>query len=175
MSEAIYVELESVEALVAAIEKARAQGFARLGAFTPFPSDAVEHALALPRSPLPRWIFGAAALGAAGGYGLQWLLEGQLYPLNVGSRPPHFFLPFVVITFEMGVLAAGLTAFLGALLAARVFILNEPLRRVPGIESLTNDRFWLAIELSEPSDAARAEALAALLPAVRVERPELQP
>jgi hypothetical protein len=49
----------------------------------------------------------AAGLGAvAGAYGLQWLLNAYLYPLDAGGRPAHFPLAFVPITFEMGVLFA---------------------------------------------------------------------
>ena len=103
----------------------------------------------------------AAGLGAAfAGYGLQWLLQAVLYPLNVGGRPPHFPLAFVPITFEMGVLFASLTAFAAVLVGGKLLRLWYPSAEVEGIESSTASHFWLELEVEEPgSEVVEAEAL----------------
>jgi hypothetical protein len=134
------------EAVVRAIDRARAGGATPIEAYTPYPSREVERALAARPSRLAPVVFAAGVGGAAGAYGLQWLLNGYLYPLDVGGRPPHFPLAFVPIAFEMGVLFASLTAFLGVIAGGRMLRLWDPSRDVEGIESATCTRCWLELE-----------------------------
>jgi len=102
----------------------------------------------------------AGLAAAAGAYGLQWLLNAYLYPLETGGRPPHFPLAFVPITFEMGVLFASLTAFVGVLVGGRLLRLWHAVFDVHGIESATGTHVWLEIEVA---DDANVDALAAML------------
>jgi hypothetical protein len=142
----LYAELADPEALVGAVAAARAAGATPVEVYAPYPSHAVERALGAPRSRLSVAVLAAGLGGAAGAYGLQWLLNAYLYPLDVGGRPPHFPLAFVPITFEMGVLFASLTAFLGVLVGGRLLRLWDPSRDVDGIESATATRCWLELE-----------------------------
>lgn len=136
--------------LVQAIRAMRGKGYCRLDAYTPYPSSEVEEALALQRPRLPWAIFFIGIGGAGFAYFLQWYLVAYLYPLNVGGRPPHFPMAFVPITFEMGVLAAAFTAFIGVLVRARVLRLWDPVFEVDGFERATIDRFWLEVEAGDP-------------------------
>src|SRR5690606_38456228 len=120
-------------------------GTTKLDAYTPYPLDSVERALGLQRSRLPKLCAAAAFLGASAAYLLQWYLEAHLYPLNSGGRPVHFPLAFFIITFEMGVLAAGLTAFFGVLFTCRLLTLWDPVDEIAGFESATNHRYWLVV------------------------------
>lgn len=157
MRDAILAEFSSPEDLVLAIGSMREAGITRLDAYTPYPLDSVENALALQRSRLPKLCAAAAFLGAAGAYFLQWLLEAHLYPLNSGGRPVHFPLAFFIITFEMGVLAAGLTAFFGVLFTCRLLTLWDPVDEIDGFESASNDRYWLTVTGRDARDEDAAE------------------
>ena len=84
-------------------------------------------------------------LGAGSAYGLQWLLQGYLYPINVGGRSLNPPLSFLVITFEMGVLAAALTAFGAVFYLAGLVRLWDPVDEIDGFTSASDDRFWLVI------------------------------
>jgi hypothetical protein len=108
---------------------------------------------------LPWVIFVAWLIGAAGAYGLQWLLNAYLYPLNVGSRPPHHPLAFVPITFEMGILLAGFTALTGVLIVGGLVRLWQPIFDTPGFASATRDGFWLELSERDPHfDPARTRS-----------------
>jgi hypothetical protein len=121
---------------------------------------------------LPFVIFGFGIGGAAAAYFLQWFLTAYLYPLVVGSRPPHFPLPFVIITFEMGVLAAGLCSFFAPLFLGRLFRLTDDVQGTPGFESVTRDRFWLEISTRDPAyDADRTRRTLSDAGALRIETP----
>lgn len=157
----VYAEFEEPELLVQALAAVRQWGPARVEAYTPYPVAAIERALDAPPSRLPYAIFAGGMGGAAGAYGLQWLLNAYLYPLDVGGRPPHFPLSYVPITFEMGVLFASLTAFFGVLFAGRLLQLWTPEREVDGIESATKTSFWLVVMTDAPT--ADLERLGTLL------------
>lgn len=173
MADRLLAELPTEAALAAAIRELRAAGLRRLEAYLPFPSHEVEDALARPRSRLPLAVFAAGIGGAAGAYGLQWLVAAYLYPLVVGSRPPHFPLAFVIITFEMGVLSAALCAVLGTLVLGRLVRLVDGVQVVPGFESATRDRFWLEVSARDPAfDPELVPALLSRLGATRLERVE---
>lgn len=145
MRDGLMAEFERPEALLAAAREMRKSGYRRLDAYTPYPLREVEEALELPPSRLPLLVFGAGMLGAGGGYFLQWLVNAYLYPLIVGSRPPHMPLAFVPITFEMGVLMAALAAFFGMLAFARLVRLWDPVFEISDFERASVDRFWLQV------------------------------
>jgi hypothetical protein len=123
----------------------RRAGCRELDAYTPYPLVQVERALGLGSSGIPRACAIAALLGGGLAYFLQWLFEAYLYPLNVGGRPAHFPLAFAIITFEMAVLAAALTAFFGVLFKGGLPALWSRVDEIAGFENVTKDRYWLAI------------------------------
>jgi len=149
MADRMLAEFEDEDAIIAAIRRLRIQGFDRLEVYMPFPSHEVEEAIVeatsghRSRLPLAIFLFGIGGAGTA--YFLQWLLVGLLYPLDVGGRPPHFPLAFVIITFEMGVLAASFCAFFGTLILGRLVRLTDDVQGTPGFESVTRDGFWLEV------------------------------
>jgi hypothetical protein len=174
MAERLLAEFEDEHATVAALGRLHDAGFRELEVYMPFPSIEVERALARPRSRLPLTIFLFGIAGAAGAYFLQWFLVGFLYPLDVGGRPPHFPLAFVIITFEMTVLAASLTAFVGTLVKGRLVRLTDDVQNTPGFESVTRDRFWIELVLDTPAhDPDRTRALLTACGALRIEEPEV--
>ncbi len=173
MADRLLAEFATEAALAAAIRELHDTGHRRLEAYLPFPSHEVEEALGRPRSRLPYAVFIAGIGAAASAYGLQWLVNGYLYPLVVGGRPPHFPLPFVIITFEMGVLFAALCAVLGTLVLGRLVRLVDQVQAVPGFESATRDRFWLEVSAYDPAfDPDRTPAALIRAGATRLERVE---
>lgn len=151
MPDRMLAEYATEDDAVAAIHRLHADGYRRIEAYTPFPSHEIDDALGYAPSRLPYAIFAVGICAAVGAYLLQWLLVGYLYPLVVGGRPPHFPLPFVIITFEMGVLFSAFAAFFGTLGLGRLFRLNDEVQNTPGFQSATNDRFWLEISARDPA------------------------
>jgi hypothetical protein len=142
----LMAEFATPEALVEAIVKLRSSGHTKLEAYTPFPVPAVEEALQLKPSWIPRVVLVGGLIGVALGFGLQWILNGVVYPLLVGGFPPRAAFPFVPITFETMILCAVLSALAGLLIATRLPKLWHPTFEVEGFTSATRDGFWLAAE-----------------------------
>jgi hypothetical protein len=176
MPDRILAEFPTEYAIVSAITRLRHEGFAKLEAYMPFPSHEVDSALGYPPSRLPWVIFAIGGSAAIGAYLLQWFLVGYLYPLVVGSRPPHFPLAFIIITFEMGILFSGFGSFFGTLVVGRLFRLNDEVQNTPGFVSATRDSFWLEIRTEDPAfhdeDTRRLLTEAG---ATRIEVPEAYP
>jgi hypothetical protein len=176
MADRILAEFPNEDAIVTAIARLRQEGFGKLEAYMPFPSHEVDRALGYPPSRLPWVIFAIGGSAAVGAYLLQWFLVGYLYPLVVGSRPPHFPLAFIIITFEMGILFSGFASFFGTLVSGRLFRLNDEVQNTPGFVSATRDSFWLEVRTADP--AFRDEDTRRVLTeagATRVEVPEAFP
>lgn len=150
MRRGLVAEYHDVAAISSAIHVLRARGFTKLEAYGPTPVEAIDEALGKRRSPLAVAAGIGAALGAGGAYFLQWFLVAYMYPVDVGSRPPHMPLAFLIITIEMGFLFGALTVSGAFLVASRIVKLWDPLFEVPGFESATRDRFWLAIDVTDP-------------------------
>jgi ActD protein len=175
MADRILAQYPHEDALVAAIHQLRAKGYRALDAYLPFPAIEVEQALTRP-SRLPYLCFLFGILAAATAYALQWLLNGYLYPLVVGGRPPHFPLTFVPITFEMGVLFASFAGFIAVLWRGRLVRLTDPIQGTPGFDSATRDRFWLEVSAADPVfDPDRTRADLVETGALRIELPEVGP
>ena len=158
MNRSLLVEFDTPDELASAALALRALGHRELDAYTPYSTEVVREALALGASPLPRWVLTGGLLGAGVAYSLEWYLNGFLYPLNVGGRPPHMPLAFVPIAFEMGVLCAAFAAVLGVLVCAKLVKLWDPVFELPGFDTVSVDRFWLRID-SWPAGDSESEAL----------------
>jgi Alternative complex III, ActD subunit len=154
----ILAEYGGTAALLRAVHVLRGRGYTRLEIYTPHPVRDADLALGARRSRLPWLVALAGVSGAIGAYALQWLLDAYLYPVDAGGRPPHSPLAFVPITFEMGVLAAGVTAFLGVLALGRLVRLWHPVFEAPGFASATRAGYWLLVDGRDPIfDAGRAQ------------------
>ncbi len=146
-------------ALLEAARALRAQGTTSLDLHSPYPIHGAEEALGLRRSTVPLIALVGGLTGAVSGYLLQWYTVGYDWPLNVGNRPPHSPPAFVPVTFELGVLVAALTIFLGLLFAyfrfPRVY---HPLFELEAFRSASIDGLWLSAAV--PDDQAEKVATA---------------
>lgn len=169
MREGLLAEFTRPEQLVTALRAMRERGYHRIDAYTPYPVSDAEEAVRPGRSRLPMIVFMAGMAAAAGAYWLQWFLDGYLYPLDVGNRPPHMPLAYLIITFEMGVLFAGIAAVVAMLAFAGATRLWDPVFEVEGFERASIDRFFLELDRSDPRfDERQATAELHELGALRV-------
>lgn len=143
-------EVDGPEALVAAAHALRLRGYRRLDAFTPYLVKGLEEALGARRSWLAKAVFPMAMLGAGLGVLVQWWCNAVDYPINVGGRPLVSWPAYVPITFEAGVLTAGLSGLLIFLLASRLPELHCPLFDADGFDSASIDAFWIGVDERDP-------------------------
>lgn len=127
----------------------RARGGATLDLHSPYPLHGAEEALGLRRSTVPLVALGAGLTGATAGYLLQWYTVAYDWPLNVGNRPPHSAPAFIPVTFELGVLFAALSIFLGLLAVYFGFPrVDHPVFEVEAFRSASIDGLWLSAEVA---------------------------
>lgn len=160
MTTALLIEFDTPGALAQAARLLRERGSRRLDAYTPYSTEEVRDALGHPRSRLPWAVFAAALAGAGAAYAIEWYTTAHLYPLDVGGRPPHMPLAYVPISFEMGVLAAAVAAFVAVMVLGKLVVLWDPVFEIPGFGSASVDRFWLRVD---DADALDTEAIGAAL------------
>ena len=84
------------------------------------PCERLDDVLPVPRSWLPTACFCGGAAGAVSAYSLMAWINLVDMALNVGGRPLHAAPAFVILTWTTLVLFAGLSTFVGFLVAARL-------------------------------------------------------
>lgn len=170
----LLAQFESETELIAALERVREAGYAKLDAFTPYPSHDVIHALGAKRSKVPLIVLIGGIVGALAGFGLQYWTAVIDYPLNIGGRPYNSWVSFIVVTFELTILIGSLSGVVG------MFALNglpQPYHPVFNVQSFVDragvDRFFLLIESTDDKfDEAETGCFLGSLGAASVERVE---
>src|SRR5262245_46784848 len=146
----LLAEFDNPTDLVAAARQAHGAGYRKLDAYTPFPIEELNEALALG----PTWVAPIVLIGgisgAVLGYFLQYYISAIDYPLNIGGRPLHSWPAFIPVTFELTILVAGLSAVLGMLALNGLPMPHHPLFNAPRFALATRDRFFLCIEATDP-------------------------
>jgi hypothetical protein len=166
----ILAEFATPADLYRACERVRDAGFTRWDAHTPFPVHGLDTAMGLRRSPLPWIVLAMGLTGAALGFGLQWWVHADAYPLVISGKPYNAWPAYIPITFEVGVLFAALGAVFGMLALNRLPMHYHPLFQSKAFERVTDDAFFISIESWDPRfDAAATGKLLESLGARRVE------
>jgi Protein of unknown function (DUF3341) len=137
---------DDAPALAQAALRLHEAGYRRFDTYTPYQLDELADLPGTPRSRIAAVVFAAGALGAIGGYLMQWYLMVVSYPINVGGRPLHSWPAFVPITFELMVLAASTAGVVALFVRNGLPRLHHPLFGVPGFERASQDGFLLAVE-----------------------------
>ncbi len=157
----IVAEFGSPAALTAAARSARGQGFRLVDALTPCPVEDIEETLDLPTSPI-RWPMLLAGVGvAAFAYWLEFWTAAYAYPINSGARPLNSWPIFVLVPFEVGILAAAIAGFIALLVLCGLPRVHHPLFELGRIERATDDRYILLVEA--PLEDGSAQRLRSLL------------
>jgi hypothetical protein len=149
-------EFDTPEAVLEAAEKAHAEGYRVMDAYTPIPVHGLDEALGFKPSRLPWLIFAGGLAGAAGMFGFMTWVNTLDYPLNIGGRPYFSWPAFIPITFEGMVLLASFCAVFGLIAVCGFPQPYHPVANAPHFERASIDRFFLCIEARDPHyDAAQ--------------------
>ena len=146
----LMAQFATPDEIVHAGEKAYAEGYRCMDAYSPMPVHGLDEAIGFPNNRVALVVLIGALIGAAGGYGLCYFMAAIPYVHNIGGRPIHSWPAFVPITFETTVLFASLFAVVGMILMNGLPRPYHPVFNAPNFERASHDRFFLCIEARDP-------------------------
>jgi hypothetical protein len=146
----LVAEFDTPTALVQAAHSARAAGYSKMDAYTPFPVEGLPEALGFRRTKMPMLILIGGITGVLAGFALQYYCAVISYPINIAGRPLNSWPSWIPVTFEVTVLIASLTAVFGLLALCGLPMPYHPLFHVPRFALATRDHFFLCIESADP-------------------------
>src|SRR5207247_6848488 len=146
----IMAEFDSPTDLVAAARRTYEAGYQKIDAYSPFPIEELAEAIGFHSNAVPLVVLIGGLLGCVSGYFLQYWIAAIMYPINVGGRPLNSWPAFIVVTFEMTILFAGIFAVLGMLALNGLPMPYHPVFNVPRFAFASKDRFFLIIFSSDP-------------------------
>jgi len=146
----VMAEFDNPTALVNAAREAHARGYRKLDAYSPFPIEELSEALHLHRNKLPLIVLVGGILGGLTGYLMQYYVTVIYFPINIAGRPLHSWPMYIVITFELTVLFAAISAVLGLLALCGLPMPYHPAFNVPRFYRASQNRFFLCIEATDP-------------------------
>ena len=136
--------------LVLAARRAHEAGYRRMDGYSPFPVEELSDAIGFHKDNVSLVVLIGGLVGGSIGYLMQWWISAISYPINVGGKPYHSWPAFIVVTFEMTVLFAGVAAVLGMLALNGLPQPYHPLFNLPRFQLASRDRFFVVIEATDP-------------------------
>ncbi len=152
-SPAIYglmAEFDSSTDLVVATKAAYAVGYRKMDAYSPFPVEEASEALGFHKSRVPLIVLLGGLFGGLSGFALQYWINVISYPLNIGGKPYDSWPAFIVPTFELTILFAGLSGVVGMFALNGLPMPYHPLFNVEKFGAVTRDKFFLCVEAADP-------------------------
>lgn len=169
----LMAEFEDVDSVIAAATRIRDAGFKRWDVHTPFPIHGIDDAMGIKPTILPWLVLAGGLFGLASAFVLQWWTNAYDYPFLISGKPLVSLPADIPIMFELTVLCASITAFVGMFLLNMLPMLYNPLFKSNRFRRATNDRFFVVIEAADPlfKESATDELLRSL-GATAIERVE---
>lgn len=154
----VVAEFDTPEQLLEGVRAARALGYGKMDAFTPFPIHGIDEAMGAGRSRLGWIVLGGGIVGATSAILLQWWTGAVASPLVVAGKPLFAFEFATPIIFELAVLLAAFGAVLGMLALNGLPRLHHPVFLHSRFDRAADDKFLLALEANgvqfDPEQAA---------------------
>jgi Protein of unknown function (DUF3341) len=142
-------EFDTATRLVEAARQTSEAGYRKIDAYSPFPVEELAEAIGFHSNRVPLVVLIGGILGGLSGYLMQYWISAINYPVNVGGKPLHSWPAFIVVTFEMTILFAGISAVFGMLALNGLPMPYHPVFNVPRFAFATKDRFFLIIFSSD--------------------------
>lgn len=153
VAESIYgimAEFDGPAQLVEAAKKARAAGYRKFDAYSPYPIEEVIEAMEIHDGRLPVMVLLGGLAGGITGFAMQAFASAGFYPLNIGGRPLISVPMFVPVTFELTILFAAFTAVFGMLALNGLPMPYHPVFNVDSFRAYASrNKFYLCIESTD--------------------------
>jgi hypothetical protein len=146
----LLAEFDSPSELLTATRRAYIEGYRNMDAYSPFPVHDLAEALGTRKSFVPTITLIGGILGGLTAYLMQYWINVIAYPINIGGRPFHSWPSFIIVTFEMTVLFAGIAATFGMFALNGLPQPHHPIFNSDEFAASTRDKFFLCIEATDP-------------------------
>lgn len=151
MSDLLLVEFGTAREAAAAARSAAKAGYAPDDVLSNFPLEDVAKSLSPPPEAAPiGWVmFVAGALGASGGYFMQWISAVVLYPIDAGGRPLDSWPAFLLVPYETAILSTAVVGVLSWIWMCGLTRLFHPLFAAPVVEKAVQDSYVVVFRKSD--------------------------
>ena len=125
-------------------------GYTKIDAYSPFPIHGIDDAIGVPGSKLGPIVFACGLFGLANAIFMIWYTNGVDYPLVIGGKPLFAWEFSVPVMFELTVLLSAFGAVFGMLALNKLPTFYHPTFKLRDFAGVTDDKFMLVIEASDP-------------------------
>ncbi len=169
----LMAEFDSAQELVAAAHKTHEAGYRKIDGYSPFPIEGLAEAIGFHKNSVALVVLIGGIVGLLSAYALQYWVAVITYPVNIGGRPLHSWPSFIIVTFELTILFAGVSSAVGMIALNGLPMPYHPVFNVPEFAKASENKFFLVVFSSDPKyDAARTRSfLAELAPRMIAEVP----
>jgi hypothetical protein len=143
-------EFDSAKELVDAAHKTREAGYQKIDAYSPFPIEGLAEAIGFHKNNVALVVLIGGLIGGISAYALQYWVAAITYPVNIGGRPFHSWPSFIIVTFELTILFAGLSAAIGMIALNGLPMPYHPVFNVPEFTKASDNKFFLIVFSSDP-------------------------
>lgn len=154
----LLAEYTTPQELLQAARRVRDAGFSRWDTFSPFPVHGIDPAMGIRRTRLPWIVFAAGLAGGSLALFFQWWTSSVDYKWIVSGKPFWSVPANIPITFELTVLFAALSCFTAMIVLNRLPMPSHPLDRYRRFARVTDDRFFVLVQASDPKFDERETA-----------------
>ena len=145
----LVAEFDSPQELMAAAEQVRDAGYTKWDCLTPFPVHGLDDSMGVKPTILPWLTLGAGLSGTTIAFTLQTWTNAIDYPYIISGKPLISLPASIPIMFELTVLLAAFTTFLGMMALNLLPQLFHPLLRRARAAGFTDDKFGIVIEAGD--------------------------
>ena len=145
--------------LLLAATVVRDAGFTQWDTYAPFPVPGIASAMGLRSTRLPWFVLGTGGCGFLATGVCLWFISVRGYPSSISGRVGVTYPASVPVVFIVTVLCCSVATFVAMLYRNGLPRLSHPLLRNAAFQRVSNDRFFLAIEATDPkfcTDRTRA-------------------
>jgi hypothetical protein len=146
----LLAEFADPNALTEAASRTYAEGYRKMDAYSPFPIEHAWEAMGINSRPVSFFVLCGGIVGLIAGFGLCYWVSTIAYPLNIGGRPFNSWPAFIPVTFELTILFASFAAVISMLALNGLPMPYHPVFNVPSFARASQDKFFLAIEATDP-------------------------